>query len=307
MSCFYVVNGGVFNSNINCIVYTKEDNDIEEFYKSMNQFYGCSKISFQKTTSKMLLKETNVNICKMTNITKDHFINIMNKLLDSYFITDELKEDGVGSFADNMKNTKLGYKNLFGFDYWFICMSFTNIKKIVLAYAKDSGFECKVLKYPFVVKEKKPKKSKRSVQIEESDEEEEKQKVKKVDKKMSKSKSKSSSKKSSISDDEDDNGIVKPEVEVKTSNTKQKPIKTSGKIEKVVVNSDSDSDSDIEEEMIITKKAIKKTKETKPVLNEIVDSDDEIQSDTEEYDEDELSVNMSDFENSEKEEEEDDD
>ena len=146
MSCFYVVNGGVFNSNINCIVYTKEDNDIEEFYKSMNQFYGCSKISFQKTTSKMLLKETNVNICKMTNITKDHFINIMNKLLDSYFITDELKEDGVGSFADNMKNIKLGYKNLFGFDCWFICMSFTNIKKIVLAYAKESEFECKVLK-----------------------------------------------------------------------------------------------------------------------------------------------------------------
>ena len=59
--------------------------------------------------------------------------------------------------------------------------------------------------------------------------------------------------------------------------------------------------------MLLTKKAIKKTKETKPVLNEIVDSDDEIQSDTEEYDEDELSVNMSDFENSEEEEEEDDD
>lgn len=305
MSCFYVVNGGIFNSNINCIVYTKEDNDIEEFYKSMNQFYGCSKISFQKTTSKMLLKETNVNICKMTNITKDHFINIMNKLLDSYFITDELKEDGVGSFTDNMKNTKLGYKNLFGFDCWFICMSFTNIKKIVLAYARESEFECKVLKYPFVVKEKKPKKSKRSVQIEESDEEEEKQKVKKVDKKMSKSKSKSSSKKFSISDDDDDNGIMNPKVEVKTSNTEQKPIKTPSKIEKVVVN--SDSDSDIEEEMIITKKTTKKNKDKKPVLNEIVDSDDEIPSGTEEYDEDELSVNMSDFENSEEEEEEDDD
>lgn len=304
MSCFYVINGGVFNSNINCIVYTKEDNDIEEFYKSMNQFYGCSKISFQKTTSKMLLKETNVNICKMTNITKDHFINIMNKLLDSYFITDELKADGVESFVDNMKNIKLGYKNLFGFDCWFICMSFTNIKKIVLAYAKESEFECKVLKYPFVVKEKKPKKSKKSVQIEDSDEEE-KPIVKKVDKKMSKSKSKSSSKKSSISDVDDDNGIVKPKVEVKTKDTTQKPIKTSSKIEKVVAN--SDSDSDIEEEMIITKKATKKTKETKPVLNEIVDSDDEIPSDTEEYDEDELSVNMSDFENSEEEEEEDDD
>lgn len=303
MSCFYVVNGGVFNSNINCIVYTKEDNDIEEFYKSMNQFYGCSKLSFQKTTSKMLLKETNVNICKMTNITKDYFINIMNKLLDSYFITEELKTDGVDSFADNMKNIKLGYKNLFGFDCWFICMSFTNIKKIVLAYAKESEFECKVLKYPFVVKEKKPKKSKRSVQIEESDEEEEKPKVKKVDKKMSKSKSKSSSKKSSISDDDDDNGIVKPKVEVKTSNTTQKPKKTSSKIEQVSV----EDGSVIEEEMLLTKKATKKTKETKPVLNEIVDSDDEIQSDTEEYDEDELSVNMSDFENSEEEEEEDDD
>ena len=229
MSCFYVVNGGVFNSNINCIVYTKEDNDIEEFYKSMNQFYGCSKISFQKTTSKILLKETNVSICKMTNITKDHFINIMNKLLDSYFITEELKTDGVDSFADNMKNTKLGYKNLFGFDCWFICMSFTNIKKIVLAYAKESEFECKVLKYPFVVKEKKPKKSKKSVQIEDSDEEEEKPKVKKVDKKMSKSKSKSS-KKSSISDDDDDNGIMNPKVEVKTSNTTQKPKKTSSKM-----------------------------------------------------------------------------
>lgn len=303
MSCFYVVNGGVFNSNINCIVYTKEDNDIEEFYKSMNQFYGCSKISFQKTTSKILLKETNVNICKMTNITKDHFINIMNKLLDSYFITDELKEDGVGSFADNMKNIKLGYKNLFGFDCWFICMSFTNIKKIVLAYAKESEFECKVLKYPFVVKEKKPKKSKKSVQIEDSDEEEEKPKVKKVDKKMSKSKSKSSSKKSSVSDDDDDNGIMNPKVEVKTSNTTQKPKKTSSKIEQVSV----EDGSVIEEEMLLTKKATKKTKETKPVLNEIVDSDDEIQSDTEEYDEDELSVNMSDFENSEEEEEEDDD
>ncbi len=303
MSCFYVVNGGVFNSNINCIVYTKEDNDIEEFYKSMNQFYGCSKISFQKTTSKILLKETNVNICKMTNITKDHFINIMNKLLDSYFITDELKNDGVDSFADNMKNIKLGYKNLFGFDCWFICMSFTNIKKNVLAYAKDSEFNCKVLKYPFVVKEKKPKKSKRSVQIEESDEEEEKPKVKKVDKKMSKSKSKSSSKKSSISDDDDDNGIMNPKVEVKTSNTTQKPKKTSSKIEQVSV----EDGSVIEEEMLLTKKATKKTKETKPVLNEIVDSDDEIQSDTEEYDEDELSVNMSDFENSEEEEEEDDD
>ena len=303
MSCFYVVNGGVFNSNINCIVYTKEDNDIEEFYKSMNQFYGCSKISFQKTTSKILLKETNVSICKMTNITKDHFINIMNKLLDSYFITEELKNDGVDSFADNMKNTKLGYKNLFGFDCWIICMSFTNIKKIVLAYAKESEFECKVLKYPFVVKEKKPKKSKKSVQIEDSDEEEEKQKVKKVDKKMSKSKSKSSSKKSSISDDDDDNGIVKPMVEVKSSNTEQKPKKTSSKIEQVSV----EDGSVIEEEMLLTKKAIKKTKETKPVLNEIVDSDDEIQSDTEEYDEDELSVNMSDFENSEEEEEEDDD
>ena len=292
MSCFYVVNGGVFNSNINCIVYTKEDNDIEEFYKSMNQFYGCSKISFQKTTSKILLKETNVSICKMTNITKDHFINIMNKLLDSYFITEELKTDGVDSFADNMKNTKLGYKNLFGFDCWFICMSFTNIKKIVLAYAKESEFECKVLKYPFVVKEKKPKKSKKSVQIEDSDEEEEKPKVKKVDKKMSKSKSKSSSKKSSISDDDDDNGIMNPKVEVKTS-----------KIEQVSV----EDGSVIEEEMLLTKKATKKTKETKPVLNEIVDSDDEIQSDTEEYDEDELSVNMTDFENSEEEEEEDDD
>ena len=303
MSCFYVVNGGVFNSNINCIVYTKEDNDIKEFYKSMNQFYGCSKISFQKTTSKMLLKETNVNICKMTNITKDHFINIMNKLLDSYFITDELKEDGVGSFADNMKNIKLGYKNLFGFDCWFICMSFTNIKKIVLAYAKESEFECKVLKYPFVVKEKKPKKSKKSVQIEDSDEEEEKPKVKKVDKKMSKSKSKSSSKKSSISDDDDDNGIMNPKVEVKTSNATQKPKKTSSKIEQVSV----EDGSVIEEEMLLTKKATKKTKETKPVLNEIVDSDDEIQSDTEEYDEDELSVNMTDFENSEEEEEEDDD
>ena len=145
----------------------------------MNQFYGCSKISFQKTTSKILLKETNVSICKMTNITKDHYINIMNKLLDSYFITEELKTDGVDSFADNMKNTKLGYKNLFGFDCWFICMSFTNIKKIVLAYAKESEFECKVLKYPFVVKEKKPKKSKKSVQIEDSDEEEEKPKKKK--------------------------------------------------------------------------------------------------------------------------------
>ena len=292
MSCFYVVNGGVFNSNINCIVYTKEDNDIEEFYKSMNQFYGCSKISFQKTTSKILLKETNVSICKMTNITKDHYINIMNKLLDSYFITEELKTDGVDSFADNMKNTKLGYKNLFGFDCWFICMSFTNIKKIVLAYAKESEFECKVLKYPFVVKEKKPKKSKKSVQIEDSDEEEEKPKVKKVDKKMSKSKSKSSSKKSSISDDDDDNGIMNPKVEVKTS-----------KIEQVSV----EDGSVIEEEMLLTKKATKKTKETKPVLNEIVDSDDEIQSDTEEYDEDELSVNMTDFENSEEEEEEDDD
>lgn len=301
MSCFYVVNGGVFNSNINCIVYTKEDNDIEEFYKSMNQFYGCSKISFQKTTSKILLKETNISICKMTNITKDHFINIMNKLLDSYFITEELKTDGVDSFADNMKNTKLGYKNLFGFDCWFICMSFTNIKKIVLAYAKESEFECKVLKYPFVVKEKKPKKSKKSVQIEDSDEEEEKPKVKKVDKKMSKSKS--SSKKSSISDDDDDNGIMNPKVEVKTSNTTQKPKKTSSKIEQVSV----EDDSIIEEEMLLTKKATKKTKETKPVLNEIVDSDDEIQSDTEEYDEDELSVNMSDFENSEEEEEEDDD
>ena len=303
MSCFYVVNGGVFNSNINCIVYTKEDNDIEEFYKSMNQFYGCSKISFQKTTSKMLLKETNVNICKMTNITKDHFINIMNKLLDSYFITNELKNDGVDSFADNMKNIKLGYKNLFGFDCWFICMSFTNIKKIVLAYAKESEFECKVLKYPFVVKEKKPKKSKKSVQIEDSDEEEEKPKVKKVDKKMSKSKSKSSSKKSSVSDDDDDNGIMNPKVEVKTSNTTQKPKKTSSKIEQVSV----EDGSVIEEEMLLTKKATKKTKETKPVLNEIVDSDDEIQSDTEEYDEDELSVNMTDFENSEEEEEEDDD
>lgn len=302
MSCFYVVNGGVFNSNINCIVYTKEDNDINEFYKSMNQYYGCSKISFQKTTSKMLLKETNVNICKMTNITKDHFINIMNKLLDSYFITDELKEDGVSSFADNMKNIKLGYKNLFGFDCWFICMSFANIKKNILAYAKESNFECKVLKYPFVVKEKKSKKSKKSVQIEESDEEEEKQKVKKVDKKMSKSKSKSS-KKSSISDDDDDNGIVKPKVEVKTSNTEQKPIKTPSKIEKVVIN--SDSDSDIEEEMIITKKTTKKNKDKKPVLNEIVDSDDEILSDTEEYDEDELSVNISDSENSEEEEDDD--
>lgn len=302
MSCFYVVNGGVFNSNINCIVYTKEDNDIEEFYKSMNQFYGCSKISFQKTTSKILLKETNVSICKMTNITKDHFINIMNKLLDSYFITEELKTDGVDSFADNMKNTKLGYKNLFGFDCWFICMSFTNIKKIVLAYAKESEFECKVLKYPFVVKEKKPKKSKKSVQIEDSDEEEEKPKVKKVDKKMSKSKSKSS-KKSSISDDDDDNGIMNPKVEVKTSNTTQKPKKTSSKIEQVSV----EDGSVIEEEMLLTKKATKKTKETKPVLNEIVDSDDEIQSDTEEYDEDELSVNMTDFENSEEEEEEDDD
>ena len=302
MSCFYVVNGGVFNSNINCIVYTKEDNDIEEFYKSMNQFYGCSKISFQKTTSKILLKETNVSICKMTNITKDHFINIMNKLLDSYFITEELKIDGVDSFADNMKNTKLGYKNLFGFDCWFICMSFTNIKKIVLAYAKESEFECKVLKYPFVVKEKKPKKSKKSVQIEDSDEEEEKPKVKKVDKKMSKSKSKSS-KKSSISDDDDDNGIMNPKVEVKTSNTTQKPKKTSSKIEQVSV----EDGSVIEEEMLLTKKATKKTKETKPVLNEIVDSDDEIQSDTEEYDEDELSVNMTDFENSEEEEEEDDD
>ena len=303
MSCFYVVNGGVFNSNINCIVYTKEDNDIEEFYKSMNQFYGCSKISFQKTTSKILLKETNISIYKMTNITKDHFINIMNKLLDSYFITEELKTDGVNSFADNMKNIKLGYKNLFGFDCWFICMSFTNIKKIVLAYAKESEFECKVLKYPFVVKEKKPKKSKKSVQIEESDEEEEKPKVKKVDKKMSKSKSKSSSKKSSISDDDDDNGIMNPKVEVKTGNTEQKPKKTSSKIEQVSV----EDDSVIEEEMLLTKKATKKTKETKPVLNEIVDSDDEIQSDTEEYDEDELSVNMSDFENSEEEEEEDDD
>ena len=302
MSCFYVVNGGVFNSNINCIVYTKEDNDIEEFYKSMNQFYGCSKISFQKTTSKILLKETNVSICKMTNITKDHFINIMNKLLDSYFITEELKIDGVDSFADNMKNTKLGYKNLFGFDCWFICMSFTNIKKIVLAYAKESEFECKVLKYPFVVKEKKPKKSKKSVQIEDSDEEEEKPKVKKVDKKMSKSKSKSS-KKSSISDDDDDNGIMNPKVEVKTGNTEQKPKKTSSKIEQVSV----EDGSVIEEEMLLTKKATKKTKETKPVLNEIVDSDDEIQSDTEEYDEDELSVNMTDFENSEEEEEEDDD
>lgn len=302
MSCFYVVNGGVFNSNINCIVYTKEDNDIEEFYKSMNQFYGCSKISFQKTTSKILLKETNVSICKMTNITKDHFINIMNKLLDSYFITEELKTDGVDSFADNMKNIKLGYKNLFGFDCWFICMSFTNIKKIVLAYAKESEFECKVLKYPFVVKEKKLKKSKKSVQIEDSDEEEEKPKVKKVDKKMSKSKSKSSSKKSSISDD-DDNGIMNPKVEVKTSNTTQKPKKTSSKIEQVSV----EDGSVIEEEMLLTKKATKKTKETKPVLNEIVDSDDEIQSDTEEYDEDELSVNMTDFENSEEEEEEDDD
>lgn len=303
MSCFYVVNGGVFNSNINCIVYTKEDNNIEEFYKSMNQFYGCSKISFQKTTSKILLKETNVSICKMTNITKDHFINIMNKLFDSYFITEELKNDGVDSFADNMKNTKLGYKNLFGFDCWFICMSFTNIKKIVLAYAKESEFECKVLKYPFNVKEKKLKKSKKSVQIEESDEEEEKQKVKKVDKKMSKSKSKSSSKKSSISDDDDDNGIMNPKVEVKTSNTTQKPKKTSSKIEQVSV----EDGSVIEEEMLLTKKATKKTKETKPVLNEIVDSDDEIQSDTEEYDEDELSVNMTDFENSEEEEEEDDD
>ena len=303
MSCFYVVNGGVFNSNINCIVYTKEDNDIEEFYKSMNQFYGCSKISFQKTTSKILLKETNVSICKMTNITKDHFINIMNKLLDSYFITEELKTDGVDSFADNMKNIKLGYKNLFGFDCWFICMSFTNIKKIVLAYAKESEFECKVLKYPFVVKEKKPKKSKKSVQIEDSDEEEEKPKVKKVDKKMSKSKSKSSSKKSSVSDDDDDNGIMNPKVEVKTSNTTQKPKKTSSKIEQVSV----EDGSVIEEEMLLTKKATKKTKETKPVLNEIVDSDDEIQSDTEEYDEDELSVNMTDFENSEEEEEEDDD
>ena len=303
MSCFYVVNGGVFNSNINCIVYTKEDNDIEEFYKSMNQFYGCSKISFQKTTSKILLKETNVSICKMTNITKDHFINIMNKLLDSYFITDELKNNGIDSFADNMKNIKLGYKNLFGFDCWFICMSFTNIKKIVLAYAKESEFECKVLKYPFVVKEKKLKKSKKSVQIEDSDEEEEKPKVKKVDKKMSKSKSKSSSKKSSVSDDDDDNGIMNPKVEVKTSNTTQKPKKTSSKIEQVSV----EDGSVIEEEMLLTKKATKKTKETKPVLNEIVDSDDEIQSDTEEYDEDELSVNMTDFENSEEEEEEDDD
>lgn len=303
MSCFYVVNGGVFNSNINCIVYTKEDNNIEEFYKSMNQFYGCSKISFQKTTSKILLKETNVSICKLTNITKDHFINIMNKLLDSYFITEELKNDGVDSFADNMKNTKLGYKNLFGFDCWFICMSFTNIKKIVLAYAKESEFECKVLKYPFVVKEKKLKKSKKSVQIEDSDEEEEKPKVKKVDKKMSKSKSKSSSKKSSISDDDDDNGIMNPKVEVKTNNNAQKPKKTSSKIEQVSV----EDGSVIEEEMLLTKKATKKTKETKPVLNEIVDSDDEIQSDTEEYDEDELSVNMTDFENSEEEEEEDDD
>ena len=96
---------------------------------------------------------------------------------------------------------------------------------------------------------------------------------------------------------------MNPKVEVKTSNTTQKPKKTSSKIEQVSV----EDGSVIEEEMLLTKKATKKTKETKPVLNEIVDSDDEIQSDTEEYDEDELSVNMTDFENSEEEEEEDDD
>lgn len=296
MSCFYVVNGGVFNSNINCIVYTKEDKDIEEFYKSMNQYYSCSKISFQKTTSKILLKETKINICKMTNITEDHFINIMNKLLDSYFITDELKSDSIESFSDDKNNSKLGYKNLFGFDCWFICMSFTNIKKIILAYAKESEFDCKVLKYPFVVKEKKPRKSKRSIQIEESDTEEEKPKVKKAVKKTSKSSS--SSKRSIEVSDDEDNGIVRPKVEVKTSKPTQKPVKTSSKIENVV-----EDDSDIEEEIITTKKTDKKGKEKKPVLNEIVDSDEEILSDTEEYDEDELSVNMSDYNSSEDEEE----
>lgn len=296
MSSFYLINGGIFNSNVSCIVYTQEEN-IEEFIKQINVYFSYFKLGLKKATSTVELVENKVNIGKMTNITDEHFNKIMNKLLQTYFVSDVIKKDGIESFNDdNYKNEKLGYKNLFGIDCWFICVSVSNIKKVITTYAKESDFKCKYIKYPFIVKEKKTR-TRKTITIEDSDSDDEKQKTKRSTKitKSSKTVKKEKPVKSSqvqsesleISDDED-NGIPQPVVT-------EKPKSTNSKINKKPVEVIESDNEIIEEEMISTITPVKKDKRQRiPEIEE--NSDDDV---TEEYDSDVVTGSSDDEVNSE--------
>lgn len=286
MSVFFIVNGGMFNSSIAC-VFVGEEKDSKTIYERFNEIFSCVKLPIRNKTD-ICIKHTPVNLYRIPKLSEGDFNSIMNKLLTNYFITAELSRAGVKKFEDNVKNINFGYKEMFGRDMWFISMSFTNIKKIVLEHLKSEGKESKVFKYPSEIKEKvkKPKVSKVSkkyVEIEDdsgNEDIEEEQEIKEKPKKQtvtSKKTIRKTSKSSSLTSEEDedeDNGIINPIVKpvVKPKEIKKEVKKEVKKVETTVEISDDEND-DIEEEIITVnpEESKKKSKEEIDILNEMED------------------------------------
>lgn len=280
MSVFFIVNGGMLNSTMSCVFFGDEK-DSRTLYENFNRIFSCIKLPIRNKVE-ICIKQTPINLYRIPGITEDNFNAIMNKLLFNYFKTQEISGAGIKQFEDDNKNFNLGYKEMFDYDMWFISLSFTNIKKIVIEHMQGEGKTVKAFKYPSPIKEtvkktKTTKASKKSLEIEddspiEDSIEKEKPKktairVKKIAKSSSSKKSSESSVEFSESEDED-NGIIKPTVKVmekpkvkKVDKKEQKKPLKSREVSKEDSDSDSDSDSDIEEEIITTKKDVKKDRE----------------------------------------------
>ena len=315
MSTLFIINGGIFNSTISCVMYGDEK-DSKSIYEKFNEIFSCVKVPC-RSKEDIKIKYTPVNLYRIPKITEEHFISIMNRILNNYFKSSELKDSGIKNFEDNRDNKNIGYKKLFDRDAWFISSSFTGIKKLAIEFMKEQGIETKAVKYPTEIKERKQrvkKVSKKSLdiednsdsdteqpKIEEKKEEKKEEKVKEVKKEIKKiSSSKKSSKKSSVSSSDlsdDDNGIMKPQPKdelKKTVKVQQKKPKATKAEEVPAIDSDSDSDSksksvsdsdsDISEEILVNKTHKKDNDET-DILGEIegLDESNDYDDDVEEF------------------------
>lgn len=283
MSNLIVFNGGIFNSTISCIVYTKQG--IEEIYEKMNNLFYCYKLALKKSTGESQLNKSSININKVNiKIEEDDFEEIMDNVLHNYYKVDELKEEGITNFSSNKDNEKLGYKKIQDFNCWFIAMSVGPLKKIITELLKTKDIKIKFETYPKkeTTKSTKAKKptikstSSKIIKIEDDDEDndEDNEKPMVKPKQMKTRKPKEIKKVENFESDDDDNGIIRPIVKPKrskssrsysksSSRSKEERIKTNIMVKKTT-STETDSDDDIQETIIKKKeekpKQIKKSK-----------------------------------------------